>query len=74
MEDKDQPLSPQDTELFIAGIQIAVCFLLCAGAGYFLDMRYHTGSRYTCWGVALGLVSGLGNFVRALIGALRDKR
>ncbi|MBP5274973.1 MAG: AtpZ/AtpI family protein [Abditibacteriota bacterium] len=74
MEDDRTPIPPGDAELFIAGLQIAVCFILCAGIGYYIDIRYGTRFRYTTWGVWVGLVAGIGNFVKALIGALRDKR
>ena len=74
MDNNESPLSPKDMDLFVAGIQIAVCFLLCAGIGYYIDLKCHTLYRWTTRGVWVGLVCGLGNFIKTLVGALHDKR
>lgn len=75
MDNKNKPhLSKKDSELFIAGIQIAVCFVLCGGVGYYADLKCHSFYKYTEWGIVIGFVSGIGNFIKAIIGALNDKR
>ena len=62
----------KDAKGLTAALNILVCFLICGGVGYLIDLHYGV-HKWTLPGIILGLFVGFCDFIKFIIENLKEK-